>query len=63
MSTIYQCIKPDNRYKPPIKTVIFEASSEKEAINWLEQNGGGIYRNTLHNFECGIKAKEQQNNE
>lgn len=57
MSTVYQCLKQDDRYTPPIRRIVFEAATEQKAIDWLESNGGGIYRNILHNFDCPIKAR------
>lgn len=59
MGTIYQCLQIDNRYSPPIKKVVFEAASEVGAIDWLEQNGGGVYKNILHNFEFTVKANKE----
>jgi hypothetical protein len=38
-----------------------EASSEREAIAWLEKNGGGIYRNLLHGFDCEVRVKVTPN--
>lgn len=58
MNTIFQCIKPDSRYTPPLKRVVHEASTEREAMDWLERNGGGIYRNLLHLFDCKVDAVE-----
>ena len=57
MGTIYQCLKLDDRYTPPLMSVMHEASSEREAIAWLEENGGGIYRNLLHRFDCEVRVK------
>lgn len=57
MSTIYQCLKRDVRYTPPLMSVKHEAATEREAIAWLEQNGGGIYRNLLHSFDCEVRVK------
>lgn len=56
MSTVYQCIKSDARYIPTRMTVVYEAETQKEAIEWLENNGGGIYRNTLHGFQYNVQA-------
>ncbi len=57
MGTIYQCLKRDGRYTPPMMTVVHEAESSGEAVRWLENNGGGIFRNLIHNFDCGVAAK------
>lgn len=57
MTTIYQCIKRDERYTPPQTNIVHYAETEKEAMDWLEENGGGIYRNVLHNFDCKINGK------
>ena len=61
MGTIYQCLKRDDRCTPPLMSVMHEASSEREAIAWLEKNGGGIYRNLLHRFDCEVRVKVTPN--
>ena len=53
---IYTALKKDDRYNPP-KYESIEFSTEAETIQWLQENGGGIYRNILHNFDCIIKPK------
>ena len=52
---IFKAVKVDNRYIPPKETII-EFPTEKETIEWLEANDGGIYRNILHGFDCTVKA-------
>lgn len=52
MSYIYQAISKDGRYSPPLERVVREFETEAETVNFLLNNGGGIYRNLLHNFEC-----------
>jgi hypothetical protein len=59
MSTIYECVKPDKRYTPTVMNTIHYAATQKEAIEWLENNGGGIYRNKLHNFQYEVKPNEK----
>ena len=59
MGTVYQCIKPDTRYKPTWMKVIHEANTAAEAIEWLENNGGGVYRNLLHNFDMTVNPKQE----
>jgi hypothetical protein len=54
--SIYQCIKVDDRYIPPRETIVYESPTESEAIEWLQNNGGGIYRNILHHTNCPITA-------
>ena len=54
---IYQCLQKDERFTPPIFRTVCEKPTEKEAIEYLENNGGGIYRNLLHQFDCGVKGK------
>ena len=58
MDTIYQCIKPDTRYKPTVMVVVHKARTAAEAIEWLENNGEGVYRNLLHNFDMTVAPKE-----
>lgn len=54
--TVYECVKVDLRYRPSQKAIIHYAQTELEALEWLSNNGGGLYRNTLHNFEFNVKA-------
>lgn len=56
--TIYQCIKPDARYKPTLMNIVHKARTAAEAIEWLENNGGGVYRNLLHQFDMAVAPKE-----
>jgi hypothetical protein len=59
MSTIYECLRKDKRYIPTKYILLYNAPSEKEAIEYLEQNGGGIYRNILHRFEMEVKSNNK----
>jgi len=54
MGTIYQCLKrgPDVNKSLILK---HEADTQKEAVEWLEKNGGGVYRNILHNLQYEVK--------
>ena len=56
---IYQAIQEDKRYIPTRKTVLKEFPTQAEAIKWLEENGGGIFRDILNNLECRISPKKQ----
>ena len=58
--TVYQCIKPDTRYIPAHMVVVHEADSQLDAIEWLENNGGGVYRNLLHNFDMTVNPKQEK---
>ena len=57
MNTIYECLQNKPGYIPEQWELVYNASTEKEAIEWLELNGGGIYRNILHQFNCKVLAK------
>jgi hypothetical protein len=50
MSTIYECCKQGKDVNKTQQEVHCEPT-EALAIEWLEKNGGGIYKNVLHNFE------------
>jgi hypothetical protein len=52
--TIYEC-----RLTADPDTVRY-AETEADAIAYLEYCGGGIYRNTLHRFDCPIRPKLAQ---
>jgi hypothetical protein len=54
---IYQAISQDKRWTPPKETIVKERPTEAELIAWLQANGGGIYRNILHKFDCIIKGE------
>ena len=57
MSTVYQCCKQGKDVNKTL-TVIHCADTEREAIEWLEKNDGGIYRNILHNFQFYVAPLE-----
>jgi len=56
MSTVYQCCKRTGDVSGILK-VVHEAETQTEAVEWLERNGGGIYKNLLHKFQLYIAAK------
>jgi len=51
---IYRTFQTDSRYITPREVNKREFSTEQEAIEHLENNGGGYYRNILHNFDLWI---------
>lgn len=56
MTTVYHCKQPkDGKYIPPQYDIVHQADTEAEAIEWLEDNGGGVYENVLHNFTMNVK--------
>jgi len=58
MKTIYQCCQKGKDVNKTLSVVKY-AKTEEEAIEYLENNGGGIYHNTLHNFKMEVESKEQ----
>lgn len=48
--TVYECLSKSKEF-------LACADTEGEAIKFLEANGGGIYRNKLHGFDCRVDAK------
>jgi len=56
MATIYKCCKQGKDVNKTLQ-VIHEAATEELAIEWLEKNGGGIYKNILHNFQFYVEPK------
>ena len=56
MATIYKCCKQGKDVNKTL-IVVYEAKTEIEAIEWLENNGGGVYKNTLHNFQFYVEGK------
>jgi hypothetical protein len=58
--TIYECCKRgEDVNQTPF--VIGYADTQREAIEYLENNGGGIYRNALHRFRIYINPKVKSN--
>jgi hypothetical protein len=53
---IYRAIQRDTRWIPPRETE-HEFPTEEETVKWLQEHGGGIYRNILHSFDCEIKPQ------
>ena len=49
MKTVYECIQRG--------IIVHYAASDQTAIEWLENNGGGIFKNTLHNFQINVKIQ------
>jgi hypothetical protein len=56
--TIYQAIQYDKRYIPIKCNIVYYGQTEEDVIEWLENNGGGYYRNVLHQFEYYVKGRE-----
>lgn len=55
--TIYEARQYDKRYIPIKYKIVYYGQNEKDVIEWLENNGGGFYKNTLHQFEYYVKGK------
>lgn len=53
---IYQCIKRDEKCVPPRNIIACEKPTQREAIKWLEENGGGVFRDILSNVEFRVVA-------
>ncbi len=53
MGTIYQCCRKGKDVENTPLPVHCEPT-QVEAIKWLEENGGGIYRNILHNIQFTV---------
>jgi hypothetical protein len=56
--SVYQCYLKDKRYVPIKLTLVCEPETEKEAIDFLLDNGGGVYRDLLSNCDCEIHPRE-----
>ena len=56
MKTIYQCYALGNDGKH--LSAVHHERTEWKALVWLSQNGGGVYKNNLHNFKMTVKAGE-----
>lgn len=55
MKTVYQCCqRASDVNKTPVP--VHYADTQHEAMTWLENNGGGTYRNLLHKFELHVPA-------
>jgi len=58
--TIYQCCKCGKDVNKTL-SVVHCADTEAEALKWLEDNGGGVYRNILHRIKFEVKAVDKKN--
>lgn len=47
-NTIYECSQKG--------VVVYSGDTEEDAVNWLEQNGGGLFKNILHNYQYTVNA-------
>ena len=56
METLYECLKEGKDVNQTTSVVHF-AESHNDAVTWLENNGGGVYRNALHRFQFRVSAK------
>lgn len=56
---IYRTFNLDTRYIPPREVNRKEWPTQKEAIDYLVQNGGGWFRNIMANFDCYIHSQEE----
>lgn len=52
-SSIYHCIQKG--------VVVYTPNTEQGALQWLSDNGGGIYKNTLHQYQFEVKPDEYKN--
>jgi len=57
LKTTYECCTEGKDVNRTL-SVIHYANSSSEALLWLENNGGGVYRNTLHNYQFHVKPEE-----
>jgi len=53
METVYQCCRQGKDVNKILQPIHCEPT-QADAIKWLEANGGGIYRNILHNIQFYI---------
>ena len=37
-------------------SVVHYANSSSDAMSWLENNGGGVYKNVLHNYQFYVES-------
>jgi hypothetical protein len=59
MKTIYQCCRIGKDVNKTLEPIHCEPTGEL-AVLWLENNGGGVYRNILHNFQYPVLAKPEE---
>ena len=55
LKTVYKCTR--QRKDRSTEAIHYEKTQEG-AIRWLEQNGGGIFENTLHKFKFKVDTCE-----
>lgn len=54
--SIYQCCVEGKDVNKTLQ-VVYEADTGSEAIKWLEEHGGGVYRNDMHNFQFRVDSQ------
>lgn len=54
--TIYECCAIGRDVNKTL-SVRHYGGTQNESIKWLEKNGGGMLRNTLHNYQFSVDAK------
>ena len=50
-NTIFEC---HQRNKNGLLEVKYKADTQNQAIQWLKNNGGGVYKNILHQFQMSV---------
>jgi hypothetical protein len=55
MATVYECWQ---RNSSGSLVLIHEAETERKALEYLSENGGGIYKNVLHSFNMEVKPND-----
>jgi hypothetical protein len=54
--TIHEAFSVDRKTIPYTMKKVFCGDTLDETLEYLEKNGGGIYRNTLHNFQFSVHS-------
>ena len=54
--TVYECHKELKDVNKTTRLVHY-ADTQAQAVEWLEKNGGGVYKNTLHNFSMTVRPE------
>ena len=57
--TVHSAYKVDERTIPKQMILVFRGDTLQETVDYLKKNGGGIYKNTLHNLQYRVEGEKK----
>jgi hypothetical protein len=56
-NTIHEAYTVDDKTIPKTLKLVFCGDTLQETADYLAKNGGGVYKNVLHNFQYRVKPE------